>query len=448
MTTDAGEAVLPNHRITRFILSAYAAPALALAALNIPFFVFVPPFYAAERGLSLGAIGAVLLFVRIADAVFDPIVGWAADRTTSRFGRRRPWLIVFLVPSLVALWRVFDPPLQIDLTYLAIWSLALSLSWTAMILPYAAWGAELSGDYAERTRIVAWREIALLAGTLIATGLPALLPELALRALMIFAFVAMPLFVLPAVIFVPEKASLSVRTVRWREGLAALWLNRPFMRLVLAFLVNGIANGLPATLVVLFVERRLDAPGLQGAVLFTYFTAGIIGVPIWLWAAKHHPKHRVWAWAMIWSGLIFSLTALLGPGDLWVFFFIAFLAGLGLGGDLSLPPSMQADVVDLDTDRTGEQRTGLYFAVWGFATKLSTALSVGIAYPLLDLVGYQVNDVGSQAGIWMLVGLYALAPVALKLVAVGIIWKYPVDHLLQHQARTRIEQRAANYQTA
>jgi Na+/melibiose symporter-like transporter len=430
------------QRITKTILAAYAAPALALAALNIPFFVFVPPFYATERGLSLSAIGTVLLLVRVADAIFDPIVGWAGDRTTSRFGRRRPWLIVFLFPSLIALWRVFDPPANIDVIYLAIWSLALSLSWTAMILPYAAWGAELSGDYTERTRIVAWREIALLVGTLIATALPALVPDLALKALMIFAIVTMPLFIFIAVSLVPEGQSLTVRRIDWIQGLVALKANRPFVRLILAFLVNGIANSLPATLIVLFVERRLEAPGLQGAVLFVYFAAGVFGVPIWLWLANHLSKHRAWSIAMIWSGSIFSLTAFLGPGDITWMFIISALTGLGLGGELSLPPSMQADVVDLDTDQTGEQRTGLYFAAWGFATKLSSALAVGLAYPLLDLAGYNVHEAGSQTGVWMLVGLYAFAPVVIKALALMLIWNYPVDRHLQSEARKRAEQRA------
>jgi Na+/melibiose symporter-like transporter len=424
--------------LKRLTLAAYAAPALALAALNIPFFVFVPPFYAAERGLSLASIGTVLLLVRLADAVCDPIIGWVSDRAPSRFGRRKPWLAIFLIPSLIAIWHVFDPPIAVTIIYLGVWSLVLSLCWTAMILPYVAWGAEMSGDYSQRTRIVAWREVGLLLGTLVATALPALMPQTALIGLMLFALLAMPLTIIPALMVVPERPALSVEQLDWRHSLAAIIKNGPFKRLILAFLINGVANALPATLVVLFVERRLDAPGLQGAVLFTYFAAGIVGVPIWARLADRIGKHRAWAAAMIWSGAIFSLTAFLGPGDVAWFFVIAALSGLGLGGDLSLPPSMQADVVDLDTEATGEQRTGLYFAIWGFATKLSTALSVGIAYPLLDLAGYSMTGDDRQTGLWVLVSLYALAPVGLKAIAVAIIWHYPVDRMMQAQARARI----------
>ncbi len=146
----------------------YAAPALPLAALYFPVFVYIAPFYSEFRDVSLGALGVLFIAVRLFDAVSDPAMGWLSDRTTNRFGRRRPYLALSVPLICVSVWMLMVPPADADVWHVAIWLTLLTLSWTVALTPYFAWGAELSGDYAQRATITTWREGASLMGTVLA----------------------------------------------------------------------------------------------------------------------------------------------------------------------------------------------------------------------------------------------------------------------------------------
>ncbi|MBU0726871.1 MAG: MFS transporter [Alphaproteobacteria bacterium] len=431
-------------RLPLGILAAYGIPGLPMAALGLPLFIYLPTFYATDLGLSLTAVGAILLLARLWDGVTDPIIGVLSDRTHTRWGRRRPWIIGATPLVLVSLWMLFVPPAGAGTMHLLVWSMALYLGWTMLALPHAAWGAELSGEYHERSRITASREIFVVLGTLVAAGLPVVVTGgtgPVLKVLAISLLVALPLAVLIACVFVGEPGAGRQRITRWQEGMAVLVANRPFRRLIAAYLLNGIANGLPATLVLLFAAQVLQLAEMSGIFLVVYFGCGILFIPLWLALSRRLDKHRSWCVAMLLNCAFFAPVPLLGAGDFAGFMAICVLTGLCLGADLALPPSMQADVVDVDTAETGEGRAGLYFALWGMATKLALALAVGIAFPLLDLAGFDANaapGASTGAGVWMLVALYSLAPIAFKLAAIALMWNFPISAAAHSALKNRL----------
>lgn len=428
------------------VLVAYGLPGLPAAALGVPLYVFLPTFYADELGLPLAAVGTALLLARLWDVVTDPVVGALSDRTRGRFGRRRPWLVAALPLLVLSAWMLFRPADGAGIGYLTLWSFALYLGWTMLALPHGAWGAELSGDYHERARIAAAREVAVVLGTLIAAGLPAAMgadgrPATVLALLAPALAVALPLAVLVAVARVPDPAPARAAAIPWRQAARLLAGNRPFRRLVAAYLANGVANGLPATLFLLFVADVLAAPALQGPLLLAYFLCGILGVPVWLALARRIGKHRAWCWAMIANCLVFAWVPLLGAGDVAPFLAVCVLSGLCLGADLVLPGAIQADVVDVDTAAGGGRRTGVYFAFWGMATKLALALAVGAAFPLLDLAGFQAGAAdNAEPALLALALLYAAAPVACKAVAIALMWRFPLDRAAHAELRRRIDE--------
>ena len=423
-------------------LLAYGAPALPLAALTLPTYILLPKFYAVEVGLGLAAVGLALLLARIWDVVSDPVIGQLSDRIETRFGRRRPWIVLGTPLVMMAVWFLFVPGPGAGIAHLLAWSVVLYTGWTMMILPLTAWGAELSPDYNERSRIAAFRETAIILGTLLALGLPVALGmkdgPAAGGSLSLIAWTVillLPAAVIALLVFTPEPPIRYRAHLTFRRGLAVLKGNRPFRRLIAAYLLNGIANGLPATMFVLYVANVLQAPKQAAVLLFVYFLAGIVAVPLWLKLSYRFGKHRIWCWAMIWAAAIFAFVPALGSGDLWWFVAVCVLTGISLGADLVLPSSMQADVVDLDTAESGDQRTGLYFALWGMVTKLALALAVGIAFPLLDLAGFADGEANAPVALWTLIGLYSLAPVIFKAIAIVLMWRYPIT--ADRQAATR-----------
>lgn len=147
----------------------YALPNLASSVATLPLALFVPSFYADDLGLPLAAVGAAIAASRILDVVTDPLVGQLSDRTRSRFGRRKPFIAAGAPLLLLAIWQLFVPGERgsVGVAHLAAWTALLFLGFTIVDLPYKAWGAELSTDYSERSRVAAWREGAGFVGQIL-----------------------------------------------------------------------------------------------------------------------------------------------------------------------------------------------------------------------------------------------------------------------------------------
>lgn len=424
----------------------YALPALPLAALALPFYVIVPSFYAEALGLSLTSVGTALLAIRILDAVADPVLGWASDRINPAMGRRRALMLVATPVTALCAFMVFWPGVGAGIAYLVLWGLGLSLGYTALSLAYTAWGAEISADYRGRARVVAAREAVTLLGTLLAIALPFAIGLggadgfHGLAAMGVFVLVGLPLAGAACIVGVPEPINHTRERLRFSAGLRHLRANRPFLRLIAAFLLNGIANAIPATLFLYFVADRIGAAALQGPLLFLYFLCGVAGLPLALRCANRFGKHRAWCGAMVVACLVFASAGWLGPGDVVPFALICAATGLLLAFDVALPPAIQADVIDVDTAASGEQRSGLYFALWALATKLALAIAVGVTFPLLDLAGYRpgAGSPSAEAGA-ALAMLYAWLPIPAKLAAIALMWGFPLDEAAQKRLRTQID---------
>ncbi|TCK31518.1 Na+/melibiose symporter-like transporter [Ancylobacter aquaticus] len=432
-------------------LALYSLPALPLAALALPFYVIVPSFYAEALGLSLASVGTALLAIRILDAVADPFLGWASDHIAPAMGRRRALMLVATPVTALCAFMVFWPGAGAGIAYLVLWGLGLSLGYTALSLAYTAWGAEISPDYRGRARVVAAREAVTLLGTLLAIALPFAIGIggsaggfNGLAAMGVFVLVALPLATAGCVLGVPEPANRTRARLRFSAGLRHLRANRPFLRLIAAFLLNGIANAIPATLFLYFVADRIGAAALQGPLLFLYFLCGVAGLPLALRCAGRFGKHRAWCGAMAVACVVFAGAGWLGPGDVVPFALICAATGLLLAFDVALPPAIQADVIDVDTAASGEQRSGLYFALWALATKLALAIAVGVTFPLLDWAGYQPGDgAPSTEASAALAMLYAWLPIPAKLAAIALMWGFPLDETAQGRLRREIDAGAA-----
>lgn len=422
----SGAAALSNWQ-----LLAYGLPGLPLAILLLPLFITVPTYYADDLGLGFATVGLVLLFARAWDMVTDPLIGILSDRTHTRFGRRRPWLLAG-VPLIVAgAWALFRPPVDIGWVYLAGATVTLYLGGTMVMLPYTAWAAELSPDYHERSRIAGAREAALVIGTLCAMAVPALfgIDRAIIMDGTAFALLALaPLTVGVALLALPDPAVPRPPRKPPFRAYGQLWRNRPFRLLISAYFVNGVAYGLPATLFLLYTEHVLGRPDWSWILLIIYFASAVAALPAWIALSRRLGKRRTWIASMVMATLGFWPATLLGDGDLMWFIAICVWTGVPLGAELVMPPSMQADVIDLDTADHGEKRAGTLFGLWGVATKIPLALGVGIAFPILGLAGFSGDSAtNSPASLMVLAGLYGLVPVVFKLLAIRLIWNFRID---------------------
>jgi Na+/melibiose symporter-like transporter len=215
--------------------------------------------------------------------------------------------------------------------------------------------------------------------------------------------------------------------------------NRPFQFLLCGWFINGLANGIPAVLFILYMKHVLEANELErGLLTLTYFIAGVLGIPVWVWLSKRLDKQKTWSIAMTLACISFAFVPLLGSGDIIQFFFITIITGITLGADLIIPPSMQADVAEFEYFRSRHDRTSLLFACWSMATKFAIALSVLIAFLLLEAFDFTPSLLDAKSNIVALAVIYAGLPIVFKLSSILIISLYPLTLHRQSLVRRRL----------
>lgn len=440
--TDSDAPVSMQARIPWRVRLAYALPALALSVVGIPVYVYVPKFYTDVIGVSATAVGAVLLVARLFDAVTDPLAGFISDRARTRFGRRKPFILGASLPLAVVLYLLFTPPVlspEGALWWFALGIAGLFLFWTLVTVPYEALGAEITPDFDERTALLGMRDGFLLLGTLLAASSPVIIARLldlpANAAGERLKFLWMALLYAPPVVVacvlcvwtVHEKQDAH-RPASWNpfRELQTTVRNRPFLILLLSYTVSAFGSNLPATLILYYVEYVLHSQKAE-AFLLLYFVTGVAFLPAWVALARRAGKKEAWLGSMALNTGAFVGVFFLGPGDEAWYGLLVVLSGVGLGGVLAIPSSMQADVIDYDESLTGERREGHYIGVWSVARKLAAALGVGLALFLLGQSGYTPGVEQSPEVVRMLRLLYALVPSLCNGVAFGIALLYPID---------------------
>jgi GPH family glycoside/pentoside/hexuronide:cation symporter len=419
------------------VLYAYILPAFVIALPTIPVYIHLPVLYGTELGLGLATTGIILLIARIFDTITDPLIGWLSDRFNYRGAHRKPWIAFGAIIAGIGLFKILNPPVAVNAEYLLIWSVVLYGGWTMVAVPYLAWGAELSTNYYERTRVTSWREGVGLLGIVGAGVVAAVFTTLGYteqESIGAIAWLAITagVIVLPLLLYLVPDAELGRKSKTKSspsnilKGLRSLAANGPFVRLLSAWFLNGIANGIPAALFFIYLEHALGAgPDERPIFILTYFVAAISAIPIWLKLSRRLNKHRTWCWAMSLACVAFATVPFIPAGSFSSFAIVCVVTGMGLGADLALPPAIQADVVDYDRWRNKQERTGLQFALWGMSTKLALALSVGIALPVLDIFGFDANS-AEQDSFTALIMIYAVVPIVIKIAAIFVVWNFPL----------------------
>ena len=405
----------------------YGLLGFPLAFCALPLYVLLPNLYAREFGVALSTLGAILLGARLLDALIDPLIGRWCDHL---FARSLNAVLLLGAAAAVVLAAgftgLFFPPTREPLALLQ-WATALLVityaAYSALAVAHQSWGARLGGDELLRGRIVAWREGLGLVGVVLAATLPALAGLGTMVTLFVVSLFLGLLAWRSAIRPVagvlsaqPASASQSKPGVDvWRP-----WRIPAFRRLMLVFLLNGIASAVPATLVLFFVQDRLQAPvAIQPLFLGSYFVVGALSMPLWLKVVKRYGLAVSWLVGMLLAIAVFLGTMLLGAGDNLAFVLICALSGVALGSDLALPAALLAGVIGQAGDRGRAE--GAYFGWWNFATKLNLALAAGIALPLLQWWGYSPGNRDPDA-LHTLTLAYCLLPCLLKTAAAASLY--------------------------
>ncbi len=428
----------------------YALPHLTHAVVTLPMALFIPAFYADDLALPLAGVGAAIAASRILDIFIDPLIGIVSDRLRTRWGRRKPWIALGTPLLMLAAWMIFAPAGQVSLLYLLGWSSVLFLAYTLVDLPHKAWGAELSSDYTERTHVAAWREglgaigqIMFLAVLFVMEVLGQSENRVQLRVIAAIIVVSLPFLVSVALAKVPEfpAEELTGRRYLGWDALRLVLHNQAFVRTLVTLVLLGSAVMIQATLHKLVLTHVVGRPDFFAAMILAENLAALAVLPVWMKLANRAGKHRAVMLAALWVGLWSLGFPWVGHGDAVLYGFLIVLRGSSLAAIFMLSNSIAADVVDHDIVASGQQRTGLFFAVWGIAIKLAVALGVFLGTALPAAFGFEPSVAPSAVAERWLMLIYGWLPCLVIALGVPMMWHFPIDQARQQALRAEIAAR-------
>lgn len=425
----------------------------AVAANLLVFFWL--PFLTNTVGLAAGIAGSILSISKIWDVVNDPVVGVLTDRTRSRWGRRRPWLLFGAIPfglAFFAQWLVpFPGNLSASFWYYLALALVFSSLYAVVNLPYTALTPELTDDYDERTSLSNYRFAFSIGGSLISgVTFPLILQQFGERSALAHAVAAG----LWAVLSVPplfwcflgtreRYQAAPASTIPLIEQLRIAFANRAYLYVVGLYLCSWLAVQLVATVVPYYVSfwMRLSNNWLAGTILAIQ-GAAFAALFVWNAVSERIDKQKVF-----YLGMVFLLTALTGlaflqPGQQNWMIALSVVAGIGVSTVYLIPWSMLPDVIDVDELETGERHEGVFYALLVLLQKVGLALSLLLVGQILQFSGFE--GTASQQPDSALLALRAIIcpiPAVALLGSLLFAWLYPITREKHQQTLLALKER-------
>ncbi len=436
-------------RLTRGQLAAFVAPCLPGAAIGLPVVVLLPAYYTATLGLDIGIVGLIFAIVRVADVPFDPVIGLLIDRSRSRFGRFRPWLGAGALLLALGVAAVFFAKPGISAFAAFAGLLLMYLGYSLAVVSHTSWGAVLSDEYHERSRIFGWWQAANIVGMIGILAVPPLATMAmgadragAIHAIGWTIIGALALAVPLAIAVLPERPA---RTPAGEgHGMAALRgaLALPLLRRLLAVdLLSNLGPGIAGALLLFYFEAARGYSTAEASLLLLpYFLSGLAAAPFWLWLARRTSKHRALLWSLGTYMLFQFATILLPSGNLPLAALGMALAGLPYAAPTFLLRAMLADLSDSATLASGGEQTGLFYALLTAVQKLGYAVPVGLAFPLLGLIGFipALGTGNAPAALMGLEFLFVVPPVLLAGAAALLVRRWPIDAEAQERTAAQL----------
>ena len=445
-----------SRQVTRFQIFAYVLPGLPLAALGLPIVVHLPQFYAShEIGLSLAVTGLVFSFCRIADVFVDPVMGYVSDRWQTRWGRRRP-LFVLGTPLLVAgIWMTFVPSGPVGALYLSFWLFLMYVGWSMTTIPHLSWGAELSTDYHERSRIYGWAQAAVIIGMVGVLVLPAILENAGgfslaqqILAMALFAILLLVPSVALCAGVLPEPEVKLKTHAPLLATFRFLFRDGALRRVIAVDLIASTSAGAIGAMFFFFARFALGLPHLAGTLLLAYFVSGFVFIPFWIWLSGRIGKHRALIASFGYTFVTMPLMFVIPRGDFAVALPVFIFAGMNYGAPSFLLRAMMADIADVDAAENGAERAGVMYSLLALTNKFGLGWAVGITFGLLTWLGFDPKIVNTPAAIENMRLLYIGLPIVFSLLSMGAMLGYPLNEARQRDLRAEVERRRAVHHSA
>lgn len=414
---------------------------ISLLTASIQFFLLF--YYTDIAGINPGLAGTALLVGKLTwDAINDPVFGYLSDRTRSRWGRRKPYMLLGAIPFGISIWLLFSLPpglvgVKAFLAVLGSFLLADTMQ-TLVSVPYYALSAELTYDYDERTSLISIRMIFTVLGYILGAAATTAVAGMFMNMGWsktaaysgmgaIFGVVAV-ITMLVTTFGVKEtpRPDLLPAKMRLKEQLGHVFKNRPFVKYMIMSTIISISFTLLTALLPYYITYQLlMAEQLSFIMLVLLGTIAIFLIP-WRMASKKLNKGPAYALGLFIASIAIVAAFFLPQGPTPWIYAIAFVAGLGFSAQYVFPWSMIPDVIEVDAVKSGERHEGIYFGVNAFLGKITGAVGIAVAGWALDLFGYVPDAVQTARALFGIRFFYAIVPVIAFMIALPLLIWYPI----------------------
>ena len=453
------QTVAPSEKLSIGTKLAYGSGDLGTAitaGLRAFFLLF---FLTDVARMSPVAASSVLLINRLWDAFNDPLVGWLSDRTVTRWGRRRPWLLIGAIPfGLFFLLTWVVPPFGPTglFIYYVVVSLLLDTFYTIINVPYTALTPELTHDYDERTSLNSYRFAFSVGGNLVGAVLhPIIVSQFDdirtgyMVSGLIWSIVStVPCFIVFA--FTRERPesmdSAKEESIPFFQQFRIALTNIPYLFVIGLYLCSWLALQLVSTVLIYYLTYYLGIPEQLPLVLLAIQGSSFIFLFVWAYISKRLDKRIVYMiGAVIWLGVQLALSSL-RPDQSYLVIPLAIVAGAGVAVAYLIPWAMMPDVIELDELKTHRRREGVFYGFMVLLQKTGIALGIFMVGRVLGAAGYLTPTDAVQAPIQPESALNAIRlfmgpiPAIILLVSLVVAYFYPITRA-RHARMLRILER-------
>lgn len=422
-------------------------------------------------GMSPVWKGIIIMIYRLWDALNDPVMGWISDNTRSRWGRRRPYMVLgcaLMAGLLPFVWR-FDE--RWDMLWIAVWftffGILVSTATTIYNIPYQSLKMEMTPDYNERTSVNVYSGFIVACVGLFnpwvwkltqqpfftgqAPGEP---PNTLLgirNVAVLFACIVLVIGMIPALVCKERyyaKAEKQKKEPLVRS-LKLTFRSKPFlMMLLIIFTMNleGLVTGMGGyiTLYYVFGGDKIFAATFHGVAGTLSSVLGLMSIPFFGWLARRYGKEKSLLTVTVCHILMAaSIWVCYNPAFPWLALFPIVLNGALIAGLWTVVPAMKADIVDDDEARTGERREGSFESIFSWFQKFTGTIFTGISGFIVVGAGFEIAKETQQAeGVFFrMILMMSLIPIGLGLVQAWLIWKWPLTARRMGEIRALLEER-------